>query len=360
MNRKWTKKEIWDWYDKLDWISGFNFIPSTTINKVELWQKYDHERVFSDIGKEIYLAKNLGYNSVRMRLPFDLWQVEPESFFEHIDEMLDILSSNEITFMPVLFSDCLLPKEMQKPISLGKQPEPVPGYFGGSPVTCFDGMGNIGYSPTDEEGMEEVVHEYVAQLANRYGRDRRIIMWNVWNEAGNSNRGIKSLSMMTKIFNWFRQFDVIQPLTSDVWGNMEEKKENPCIELTNPRMDSEIELAAIELSDIVSFHYYGDYMHVRKVIEQLKEYGRPLIIDEWLHRPMGSYIQTHLPLFKKEKIGSYMFGFVNGKCQFNEVWEEIRDRKDLDVSLWMHDIFYNNFEPYDREEIETIKKCNLD
>ena len=360
MKSKWTTDKIWDWYNEREWITGFNFIPSTTINGIELWQEYNHERVFADVGKELYLANALGYNSVRMVLPFSIWRVEPELFFKHVDEMLELLNKFGITMMPILFNDCLVPKERYRQIEFGKQPEPVKGYFGGSPVTCFDGQGNVGYSITDDEGMDEIVEEYIKQLANKYGQDDRILIWNVWNEAGNSNRGTMSLPMMTNVFNWLRKYDVSQPLTADVWGNMEEKKGNPCIELTNPRMDSEIELASIELSDIVSFHYYGDYMHVRKVIDDLKKYNRPLIIDEWLHRPMGSYIQSHLPLFKKENIGSYMFGFVNGKCQFNEVWEEIRDRKDLDVSLWMHDIFHSNFEPYDSEEIEVIKNCNLD
>ena len=28
MKRRWTEEEIWDWYKKRPWITGFNFIPS--------------------------------------------------------------------------------------------------------------------------------------------------------------------------------------------------------------------------------------------------------------------------------------------------------------------------------------------
>ena len=90
----------------------------------------------------------------------------------------------------------------------------------------------------------------------------------------------------------------------------------------------------------------------------LKEFGRPLINTEWMHRPYRSIIQTHLPLWKKEKIGSYFFGFVNGKSQFNYVWEFIKKLPDIDTRLWMHDIFHSDFTPYDKDEIAVLKACN--
>lgn len=49
-----------------------------------------------------------------------------------------------------------------------------------------------------------------------------------------------------------------------------------------------------------------------------------------------------------------------GKSQFNNVWEFIKNLPDIDTSLWMHDIFHEDFRPYDREEIEVIRECNRD
>ena len=123
---------------------------------------------------------------------------------------------------------------------------------------------------------------------------------------------------------------------------------------------AEIERYSIELSDIITFHYYGDYTHSRQYIALLRQFSRPLINTEWLHRPFRSLIQTYLPLWKKEGVGSYFFGFVNGKSQFNYVWEFIKSLPDIDTSLWMHDIFHEDFRPYDIEEIEVIQKCNID
>ena len=120
-----------------------------------------------------------------------------------------------------------------------------------------------------------------------------------------------------------------------------------------------MERHSIDLSDIITFHFYGDYSHAKMYLNVLKEYDRPLINTEWLHRPFRSLIQTHMPLWKKEGVGSYFFGFVNGKNQFNFVWEFIKDLPDIDTRLWMHDIFHSDFTPYDPEEIEVIKECNF-
>lgn len=38
----------------------------------------------------------------------------------------------------------------------------------------------------------------------------------------------------------------------------------------------------------------------------------------------------------------------------------IKKLPDIDTSLWMHDIFHEDFRPYDREEIEVIRECNRD
>ena len=359
MCEKWSRERANAWYDALPWITGFNFYPSTTVNQTEMWQAYDHRRVFTDIGKELALAQSLGLNSLRTLFPFELWQADPEVFFRHVDEFLTLCCSFGITVMPVLFDDCCVPRAQYQPMQFGPQPDPEPGYFGGSSVTCFDGTEDMGYNLTDEPGMEPVVRAYIHQLAQRYGNDPRILLWNVWNEPGNSHRGSKSLPMMRKVFQFLREGQVMQPLTADVFASMPGCP-YPDEYLKDPRIESEIELEALELSDVITFHYYGDYVHTRALIRHLQAYGRPVICDEWLHRPMRSLMQTHLPLFKKERVGSYFFGFVNGKRQFNEPWEFLKERRDMDFSLWMHDIFHEDFRAYDPEEISVLRTCNFE
>ncbi len=360
MKRRWTEEEIWDWYREHEWITGFNFIPSNSMTgSVYYFQSYHHEEAFKDAAKELALAAFLKFNSIRVSLPFDVWRQEHDQFFASMDELLDLLEKYNMTLMPILFSDCCVPKEKYKPKQLGPQPEPVPGYFGGSPVTPFDDSTQsgktVGYSITDDPAMEPEIRRYVEELAERYGQDSRILIWNIWNEAGNSSRGMTSLPMMKKIFSWMREKDISQPLTADIWGLGSEGGW-----YQDPTTYAEIELEAIALSDIVTFHYYGDYLHARQLVHSLRQFGRPLINTEWLHRPYRSLIQTQLPLWKREGVGSYFFGFVNGKSQHHIVWEVIKNEPNIDTSLWMHDIFHADFTPYDPEEIEVIRSCNED
>jgi hypothetical protein len=85
-----------------------------------------------------------------------------------------------------------------------------------------------------------------------------------------------------------------------------------------------------------------------------------MIITEWLHRPFGNNVETHLPLFKREKIGCYNWGLVAGKTQTYEPWESIRNIPGLDLSKWQHDLFHADLSPYDQKEIDIFKKLTLD
>lgn len=53
----------------------------------------------------------------------------------------------------------------------------------------------------------------------------------------------------------------------------------------NPCFHGEVDRENIELSDIITFHFYGDYTHARRMVKFLKQFNRPLINTEWMHRP---------------------------------------------------------------------------
>ncbi|MDR1825528.1 MAG: cellulase family glycosylhydrolase [Bifidobacteriaceae bacterium] len=361
MKQRWTEDQAWDWYTSRDWITGFNFIPSGAMNG-GLWllQEYQHEVAYRDAAREIALAASLGLNSIRFYLPFEVWQHQHDAFFAHLDELLALLDLHGMTMMPVIFNDCSVPKSRYREPIFGPQPEPVPGYFGGSDESPFDddvqGGGIVGYVLTDEPELEPVFHQYVTELAIRYGHDDRVNIWNIWNEVGNSTRGDLSVPMMEKTFAWFREADVSQPLTAEVWGG---GAADAYEWMMDPEHIPGPEARAVELSDVVSFHYYGDYTHSKGLIRFLRQFDRPLLNTEWMHRPYRSLIETHLPLWKREGVGSYFFGFVNGKAQFQYVWEFIKQLPGIDTRLWMHDIFHSDFTPYDPDEIPVLKACNL-
>ncbi len=361
MKERWTKEQAWQWYREKPWITGFNYIPRTGRNGLILFQEWGHEEAMADAEKELALAESLGFNSVRMSLPFYVWRVQHDAFMKHLEELLCLLDKHGMTLMPIFFGDCCVPKAKYKDPVLGPQPEPVPGYFGGSPVTPFDdetqGGDVIGYNVTDDPELTPVVEQYIKEIGTKYAHDPRIIVWNVWNEPGNSGRLSMSQPMIENVFRWLRECDPDAPLCADVWGA---GADHPYGWLKDPHIYADIERVVLELSDVISFHFYGDYTHAKMYLDVLKEYDRPLFNTEWMHRPFRSCIETHMPLWKKENVASYFFGFVNGKAQFNFVWEFIKNLPDIDTRLWMHDIFHYDFTPYDPDEIEVIKKLNFE
>ena len=115
MNRKWTEQEIWSWFREHEWISGFNFVPSTPAGGVyALLQEYDHKNAFQEAAKEISLAASLGLNSVRLFLPFELWRQQHDSFMKNLEEFISLLDFYHMTIMPVLFNDCTVQNDFTK------------------------------------------------------------------------------------------------------------------------------------------------------------------------------------------------------------------------------------------------------
>ena len=110
-----------------------------------------------------------------------------------------------------------------------------------------------------------------------------------------------------------------------------------------------------ELSDIVTFHNYGPLAGVKAEIARLKQtHSRPVICTEWMARGMGSRFASHLPVFKKEKVGCYNWGLVAGRTQTYFPWGSKKGSPE--PKLWHHDIFRLDGTPYDAGEIETIRR----
>ena len=57
---QWTKDKANAWYDKQPWLVGCNFLPSSAINQLEMFQDETFDTDL--INKEISWAKDLGFN----------------------------------------------------------------------------------------------------------------------------------------------------------------------------------------------------------------------------------------------------------------------------------------------------------
>ena len=171
-----------------------------------------------------------------------------------------------------------------------------------------------------------------------FGSDSRVLLWDLYNEPGNSGQNEKSLALVKAVFAWARAAKPEQPLSVGVWfGN---------------KALNDYQLAA---SDIITFHNYSDAANLEKEIQSLKkQQSRPVICTEYMARTNKSTFTTCLPVLKKEQVGCYNWGLVSGKTNTIFPWGSTKDSPE--PKLWFHDIFRSDGTPFDRDEVMLIRK----
>lgn len=357
MNARWSEEKIWNWYNKRPWIRGCNFMSSDCANRIDQWQEYGFEQRFETAKKELKLAAETGFNSIRIIPEFFVWEQEHDCFMKRFDRYIDEAYKNGISSMIVLGNDCMPPKEEAlKRMHLGEQKIDL-GYHGGRKVSQHGKFNEHGYSLFDEPEYEEKFLEYTKEIVTKYKNDERVIIWDVFNEPGNSNRHSLSLPLLKKMLKLIREINPIQPLTVGIWTQS-----------TNLENLLEIEKFGLENSDIISYHNYNSYANNIEELKNLKQYGRPIINTEWLNRCGQNTVEEMFPLFFLEKVGCYNWGLVAGKYQtfepWNAVWDNYKENpdnfKDFDFTKWFHDLYRPSLNPYNPKEIELIKYfCKL-
>jgi hypothetical protein len=319
---RWTAEQANEWFTRQPWLVGCNFIPSTAINQLEMWQAptFDPETIERELG----WASAIGFNSVRVFLHDLVWQSDPDGFKQRIDRFLDIASRKGIRPMFVFFDDCWNNKPQP-----GKQPEPAPGVHNSGWVQ------SPGEKIVTQPGSWSRLESYIKGVLEAFANDEQILMWDLYNEPGNKGLGEKSLDLLRATFEWALAIRPHQPLTAGIWADY-------------PNLNE----FQIEASDIITFHHYADVPSLLEWIQRFKAYGRPVICTEYMARTRGSRFTTHLPVFKQEQVGCYNWGLVRGKTQTIYPWESPEGAPEPET--WFHDIFHQDGTPYDRAEVAAI------
>jgi hypothetical protein len=74
----WTTKQANEWYQQWGWLRGCNFIPSTAVNQLEMWQAETFDP--TTIDRELGWAEEIGMNCMRVYLHHVAWeQTKPVS-----------------------------------------------------------------------------------------------------------------------------------------------------------------------------------------------------------------------------------------------------------------------------------------
>src|SRR5215472_16208354 len=79
----WSKEKANEWYATKGWVRGSNFIPSTAINQLEMWQKESFDS--ATIDRELGYAEGIGFNTMRVFLHHVAWQVDHDGFKQRIN-----------------------------------------------------------------------------------------------------------------------------------------------------------------------------------------------------------------------------------------------------------------------------------
>lgn len=347
---RWSEQQAAAWFAAQPWLVGCNFMPSCASNQLEMWQADTFNPTV--IRRELGWLANLGMNTVRVFLHDLLWQQDAAGFIARIETFLTITREFNIRPMFVFFDSCWHP--FPHP---GKQDEPEPG------VHNSRWLQSPGMRVLKNPDTFCRLQSYVSGIIRHFRNDPRVLAWDLWNEPDNNNamsrlprdfpspqaKGEAVLPLLAKTFQWAREADATQPLTSGVW--CESWAADESLALCAPL--GQLQVFA---SDIVSFHCYSSLAEMRERVNRLKRFGRPLLCTEYMARASGNTFGKILPYFQQEDIAAYNWGSVKGRSQTHYPWDSWQMPYENEPDPWFHDIFRPDGEPYCKSEVAIIKE----
>ena len=321
----WSIEQANLWSKQWGWLRGGNFQPSTAINQLEMWQAETFDA--ATIDRELGWAAAIGMNCMRVYLHHVAWEVDKEGFKKRMGQFLDIAGKHGISAIFVFFDDC-----WNATYAAGKQPDPKPGVHNSGWVRD---PGDLLYEKPE---LINTLEAYMKDVLIHFKDDKRIALWDLYNEPGNESYGDKSFDLLKKAFEWAWSVNPSQPLSAGIWNNR----------LKN------INKFLSDNSDVITYHNYSDITTHSNAVDTLKRYGRPMVCTEYMARHFNSTFQEIMPMLKAENIGAINWGMVAGKTNTIFKWGE--PLPDLDEPpLWFHDIFRKDGTPYIQAEVDVIK-----
>ena len=329
---RWSEEKANDWYYAQDWAVGCDYISSNAINQIEMWQ----ESSFSPelIDRELALAEDLGFNTIRLFLHDLVYEADPKAFKLRISKVLDICEAHGIKVVMTFFTN----GGKFDSVALGVQPDPIPG------IHNPEWRQSPGAEAVNDPGQWPRLEKYVKDILRSFRKDKRIYCWCLYNEPENDNRGADSLPLMRETFKWAWEVNPDQPLTAPFASLM----------ANDDRSNLAVWGFLAENCDIMSFHCYNPVnVLIDKYINPLKKMNRPIICTECVGRPANNLFDMY-SICRKENIGVLSFGLVEGRMQCKYHWNSKEGQGEPKV--WFHDLFRADGTPYDQAEIDFIKE----
>ena len=342
--RRWPQEKANEWYASERWLVGSNFLPSTAINQLEMWQADTFDS--KTIDRELGWAESIGMNTMRVFLHNLPWREDSQGFLSRLEQFLQIADKHHIRITFVLLDSVWDPYPQT-----GRQRAPRPHVHNSGWVQA-PGAEIL----KDSSRWEKELRPYVTGVLKHFRNDPRILMWDLMNEPDNDNPPYRGKELPNKAelatrllkreWQWAREVNPSQPLTSGVWKG----------DWSSEAALSDTARFQLENSDILTFHSYEPAEVTKRRIDSLRRFRRPIVCSEYMARPLGSTFQAILPLLKEQHVGAYNWGFVSGKSQTIYPWDSWENEYTGPPPVWFHDIFYPDGKPYAAAEVELIKR----
>jgi hypothetical protein len=341
---RWSEERASAWYAQQPWPVGANFLPSTAINELEMWQAETFDP--ATIDRELGWAEGIGMNTMRVFLHNLVWEQDPKGFDRRVDEFLAIAARHHIRPVFVLFDSCWDPHP-----KLGSQHPPIPGVHNSGWVQA------PGTEILSDPAQYPRLERYTKGVVSAFANDPRILAWDLWNEPDNGdaesyakgdpkNKNEIILKLVPQVYEWARSQHPSQPLTSGLWHG-----DWSSLEKMTP-----LARIQIEQSDIISFHNYGWPEDFEAHVKMLEQFHRPLLCTEYMARGNGSTFDTILPIARAHHVGAINWGLVAGKSQTYLPWDSWQRPYVLEQPpIWFHDVFHADGTPYRQREVEIIR-----
>jgi hypothetical protein len=324
----WSVEKANAWYKEHKWMTGANFIPSTAINQLEMWQAATFDP--ATIDRELGWAESIGFNTMRVFLHSVAWKTDSVGFKKRVDEYLGIANKHGIKTIFVFFDDC-----WNKIPVAGLQAAPKPGIHNSGWVQ------DPGQPLSADTNLFPSLERYVKDIMARFAKDKRVLLWDLYNEPGNNGKKDSSMPLLKKVFSWAREVNPDQPLSVGLWAWDLESYNT--FQLLN--------------SDVITYHNYEEPSWHERVIQLLKASGRPLICTEYMARTRNNRFANTLPLLQKYNIGAINWGFVAGKTNTIYAWDTPLPDGSEPIE-WFHEILRPDGTAYRQDEVNLIKKLN--
>src|ERR1700704_2332069 len=161
----WSANQANDWYARQPWMVGSNFISSTAINQLEMFQPDTFD--LPTIDRELGWAQGLGMNTMRVFLHNLLWQQDSAGFLKRLDQFLTVADKHHIRILFVLLDSVWDPNP-----KAGKQREPRPHVHNSGWVQA-PGVEIL----RDHSRWDKELRSYVVGVVGRFHDDKRVLLW---------------------------------------------------------------------------------------------------------------------------------------------------------------------------------------